>query len=131
MNPEEAAKAEAPKTNAPAPIAEPPKSLQFTEVPSENAMPAAHALPPVPVVEHKPEAEKPAEPPKEPAKEPEKPPLDPNAKGIEPSVQPAKPAPAKSAKNKGPQKPILMLTMTVVLFLVLAAVAYLAYTKSQ
>jgi hypothetical protein len=136
MKPEDSARNDGPKIDVPAtppPIAEPPKSLQFTEVPSENQMPAASAhIAPAP--EQKPEV-KPAEVPKAPEKEAEKKPDkkldDADVKGIVPSVQPPKVSPVKAAKKNGSQQPVAMLSVATILFLVLAAVAYLAYTKSQ
>jgi hypothetical protein len=135
MKPEDAAKNDGPKVDIPVTppaIAEPPKSLQFTEVPSENSMPtaSAHTAP----VASAPE-QKPAEPPKAPDKEADKKDDkkldDKDVKGIIPSVQPPKASPVKAAKKNGSQGPAALLTVAAIIFLVLAAVAYLAYTKSQ
>jgi hypothetical protein len=132
MKPEDSARNDGPKVDIPAtppPIAEPPKSLQFTEVPSENQMPAASAhIAPAP--EQKPEV-KPAEAPKAPEKKPDKKLDGADVKGIVPSVQPPKASPVKAAKKNGSQQPVALLSVATILFLVLAAVAYLAYTKSQ
>jgi hypothetical protein len=87
---------------APAVLAEPPKNLEFTEVPSDAMAPANNRA----------ESEHDA------------------GAGTPPASQPSA-TPPKPPKEKSGSKPILAITLVLAVFLGLAVVAFLAYTKSQ
>jgi hypothetical protein len=90
-----------------APVAEPPKSLQFTEVPTDTNDPVLRTA----QTEQNVKEEK----------------NDVRPGGEQQSVE-AKPT--KSAKPSGPKAPIFTVTIAILFFAALAIVAYFAYTKS-
>jgi len=117
MNPQNEQPKEEPKTDVATPpnpeapqgqVAEPPKNLEFHEVPADGNAPR-------PNPSDAPQEQKPEE----------------NKDGKPEGEQPKEEKPKKPEGPKGPKMPVFAISAAFILFAALAVVAYLAYTKSQ